>query len=148
MPRSLYLLSIATCLLLGVGLVDRAAAADTQKELKQLDVLEGYQNLPAEKGVQKALTDVPKEPVETLIVWSEAKPSSGPAPLNVTLSADPLPGASDAVYTWTFTDGSPPATGRSVSHTFTAPGVHRVFLKVTGTAGALGEDELRIKVTQ
>ena len=48
---------------------------------------------------------VPNQPVETIIVWSEAKPTSGAAPLKVAFTADPPANVSDAFYTWQFGDG-------------------------------------------
>jgi len=125
-----------------------AHGEDTKEELKQLDTLEGYDQLPGEKGVKKDMLRVPKQPIETIIVWSEAKPSSGAAPLKVAFTADPPGDVSDAFYTWQFGDGSPPSTGQAVSHTFAKPGLYKVLLKVSNSSGTLGEDELRIKVTQ
>lgn len=134
-------------LVLAIGLVAPAHAADTQDELKELDKLQGYQQLPDEKSVKKDLTNVPNQPVETIIVWSEAKPTNGAAPLAVAFAADPPDSVTDPVYSWQFGDGAT-ASGQSVSHTFDKPGVYKVLLKVTNASGALGQDELRIKVTK
>ena len=49
--------SIGTCVVVGLGLASIAGAADTPAELKELDKLQGYDSLPGEKGVKKALTD-------------------------------------------------------------------------------------------
>jgi PKD domain len=133
---------------LGVGLVAPVHAGDTKQELKQLDTLEGYNQLRDEKSVKKDITNIPNQPIETLIIWSEAKPTNGAAPLKVDFTADPPTGVSDAAYTWQFGDGSTPASGPSVSHTFDKPGVYQVLLKVSNASGALGQDELRIKVTK
>ncbi len=122
-----------------------ARAQDNPQELKKLDKLEGYDQLRDEKSVKKDVTNLPKQALESTIVWSEAKPTSGKAPLKVDFAADPVPGAAN--YTWQFGDGTATAQGGSVSHTFDKPGVYRVLLKVTSAAGALGEDELRVKVT-
>ncbi len=134
--------------LLVLVLVAPVHADDTKEELKQLDTLEGYQQLRDEKSVKKDLLNVPNQPIETLIVWSEAKPTSGAAPLKVAFTADPPPNVSGAVYTWQFGDEAATATGQSVSHTFDKPGVYQVLLKVSNASGALGQDELRIKVTK
>jgi len=115
------------------------------QDLETLDKLEGYDQLPGEKGVKKALEGVPNQPIEGVIVWSEAKPASGAAPLTVSFSADQVPGA--AGYEWSFGDGEA-AKGTTASHTYTKPGVYKVALKVTGASGVLGEDELRVKVTK
>src|SRR5512147_1423364 len=100
--------------LLVLGLFAPARAEDTKKELKQLDQLQGYDQLPDEKSVQKDMLNVPNQPIETLIVWSDAKPTSGAAPLTVAFTADPPPSAPDASYAWQFGDGSAPASGQSV----------------------------------
>ena len=88
---------------------------------------------------------VPNQPVETIIVWSEASPTHGKAPLAVTLTAEAPDGVANPSYAWTFSDGGT-ATGAKVSHTFSAPGVQRAMLKVTSPKGDLGLDEQRIKV--
>ena len=136
-----------SCALLVLSVVAPVRAEDTKKELKQLDQLQGYDQLPDEKSVKKDMLNVPNQPIETLIVWSEAKPTSGAAPLTVAFTADPPPSAPDASYAWQFGDGSAAANGQSVSHTFAKPGVYKVLLKVSNGSGMLGEDELRIKVT-
>lgn len=133
--------------LIGLALVAPVLAADSKEELKELDKLQGYDALPGEKSIKKDMLKDPNEPIETIIVWSEAKPMSGAAPLKVAFAADPPPDVSNAFYTWAFGDGSSPSTGQTVTHTFAKPGIYKVILKVSNTAGALGEDELRIKVT-
>ena len=137
-------LATALC---AIGLVVSAYAADTQEELKQLDTLEGYNQLPGEKSLKKEMEKVPNQPVETIIVFSEAKPTSGAAPLTVAFTADPPQTISNPTYTWQFGDGGATSTGQSVSHTFTKPGIYKVVLKITSPAGDLGLDEQRIKVT-
>jgi len=122
-----------------------ARAEDSPKELKQLDKLEGYDSLPQEKTVKGDMDKVPNQPVETIIVWSEAAPTHGKAPLAVTFTADPPEGVASPTYAWTFSDGAT-ATGAKVSHTFTTPGVQKAMLKVTSAKGDLGLDELRVKV--
>ena len=146
MLRRRTLWTCGAVLLFGVGAVPMRAA-DTQQELKQLDTLEGYNQLPKEGTVKQDLTTLPKQALETIIVWSEAKPSTGAAPLTVAFSADPPAGVSDPTYAWQFGDGSAAGSGATVSHTFTKPGLYKVLLKVGKAGGALGEDELRIKVT-
>lgn len=122
-----------------------AVAQDSPKELKELDKLEGYDSLPKEGTVKKDMEQMPKQPVETIIVWSEASPTHGKAPLTVTFTADPPDGVASPTYAWTFSDGGS-ASGAKVSHTFTTKGVQRATLKVTSPKGDLGMDEQRIKV--
>jgi hypothetical protein len=123
-------------------------AEDTKQELKQLDTLQGYNQLPDEKSVKKDMDAVPNQPIETMIIWSEATPNKGAAPLKVDFTADPPSGVADPVYTWQFGDNGTSASGRAVAHVFEKPGIYKVVLKVSNASGALGEDELRIKVTQ
>ena len=141
--RSSCLLSVAALLLMG-GTV---GAQDSPKELKELDKLEGYDAMRDEKSVKGDMEEVPNQPIETIIVWSEAAPASGKAPLAVNFTADPPPGVDNPSYSLTFSDGGT-ATGQKASHTFTKAGVHKAMLKVTSPKGDLGMDELRIKVTQ
>jgi hypothetical protein len=122
-------------------------AQDSPKELKELDKLEGYDSLPKEGTVKKDMEQMPKQPVETIIVWSEASPTHGAAPLTVTFTADPPEGVASPTYTWTFSDGGT-ATGQKVSHTFNTAGIHTAILKVTSPKGDLGMDELRVKVSK
>jgi hypothetical protein len=129
---------------LGIAGVVRAQPAG---EVKELDKLEGYQQLPGEKKVKKLIEAVPNQPMETMIVWSEAKPTSGAAPLTVEFSADPPEGAKSPTYAWNFGDGST-GEGAKASHTYDKPGLYRVMLKVSDASGSLGEDEQRIKVTK
>jgi hypothetical protein len=133
----------ATLLLLAGG--STVLAEDSPKELKQLDKLEGYDSLPQEGTVKKDMEKVPNQPVETIIVWSEASPTHGKAPLEVTLTAEAPENVASPTYAWTFSDGGT-ASGAKVSHTFKAPGVQRAMLKVTSPKGDLGLDEQRIKV--
>lgn len=122
-----------------------ALAQDSPKELKELDKLEGYDSLPGEKSVKGDMEKAPNQPIETIIVWSEASPTKGTAPLEVTFTADPPEGVASPTYTWTFSDGGT-ASGAKVSHTFKTKGVQRAMLKVTSPKGDLGMDEQRIKV--
>ena len=124
-----------------------AGAADSPQEVKQLDKLQGYDSLPGEKGLKKAMDAAPNQPIESIIVWSEAAPTSGKAPLKVSFTADPPAGVDKPQYSWSFGDGAHGA-GQKASHTFDKPGVYQVLLKVTNAKGGLGEDEQRIKVTK
>lgn len=83
---------------------------------------------------------------DDLIVWADAEPDSGPAPLTVKLSADPLGGMQNPVYTWEFGDGSPQAKGAEVTHTYTRPGSFTVLLTVTDDTGNSGTDKTQIDV--
>ena len=66
-----------------------------------------------------------------------SNPSSGTAPLTVSFdaSASTDPDGSIASYTWDFGDGSAPASGVQVSHTYTALGNLNVRLTVADAEG-------------
>ena len=145
MVRNMRFWSATVALLMGLGVW---GAANAQQETKELDKLEGYDQLRGEKGVKKALTGVPKQAIESLIIWSDAKPTSGSAPLTVEFTADPPQGAKNPAFTWDFGDGSAAAQGQKVSHTYQKAGLYRALLKVTDASGDLGMDEQRIKVGQ
>lgn len=145
MQRRTLMAVWCVALLVGVG-TGGVAAQDTPQDLKELDKLEGYDQLRGEKGVKKAMEAVPNQPIESVIVWSEATPTSGKAPLTVQFKTDQVPAA--ATYEWTFGDGAATAKGATASHTYSKAGTYRVVLKVSGAGGLLGQDEHRIKVTQ
>jgi PKD domain-containing protein len=149
MSRSMKVWFCGVAVAVGLGSGGRvwAQPGGGTKMDKELDTLEGYKQLPGEKGTKKALTDVPNEPVETMIIWSEAKPGRGAAPLKVDFTAEPPDSAKQPTYAWNFGDGSAAGQGAQVSHTFDKPGVYKVVLKVTDASGGFGQDELRIKVT-
>jgi PKD repeat protein len=74
-------------------------------------------------------------------ISAQASPSSGAAPLAVTLTA-----TGDAIsYVWDFGDGSPTAAGASVQHTYTAYG--RYTAVVTGTAADGESAQASVEVT-
>jgi len=148
MSRSMTVWFCGVALVTGLGAFGRVWAQPGNEMNKELDTLEGYKQLPGEKGTKKALTDVANQPVETMIVWSDASPSHGTAPLKVDFTAEPPESAKQASCSWNFGDGSAPAQGLKVSHTFDKPGVYKVGLKVSDASGGYGADELRIKVMQ
>jgi PKD repeat protein len=79
---------------------------------------------------------VSERPNAAPVASLSATPSSGDAPLTVTLSgagsSDPDAGDSISSYTFTFGDGSAPVTqsGPAVSHTYSAPGSYTATLVV------------------
>ncbi|HUU82232.1 MAG TPA: PKD domain-containing protein [Phycisphaerae bacterium] len=79
----------------------------------------------------------------------DASPEVGPPPLTVVFDAsrsDPN-GAPSLTFTWNFGDGSSPASGAEVEHTFKRPGTFSVTLTATNPAtGAFGTDEIPIRV--
>jgi len=140
--RSMWTCAIAVALIAASG---TARAADTPQEKKELDKLQGYDSLPGENSVKKEMDAAPNQPLESIIIWSDATPTKGKAPLKVAFKTEKPQKIPNPQYSWSFGDGSFGA-GRKVSHTFEKPGVYQVLVKVTNAKGALGEDELRIKV--
>ncbi len=83
---------------------------------------------------------------KTPLAVATATPTSGTAPLTVNFDAS---GSSDsdgsiASYLWTFGDGST-ATGKTTSHTYTAPADFVATLKVTDNLGTTGTTSITIK---
>ena len=85
---------------------------------------------------------------EDLVVWADAEPDSGPAPLTVKFSADPLEAMQEPRYAWNFGDGSPEGAGVEVAHTYTKPGNYTVTLTVSDNTGNTGTDQTPIEVEQ
>ena len=77
-----------------------------------------------------------------------AEPTSGTAPLPVTFDAG---GSSDPdgeirEFVWRFDDGSPPARGETVDHTFTTPGEYVVEVTVIDWDGRRDTTTVRVSV--
>ena len=77
-----------------------------------------------------------------------ASPTSGPAPLNVSVNAGQSsdPDGTIASYEWSFGDGSN-GTGQTASHTFSTPGAYSITLTVTDNAGAKTSTSSSVTVT-
>nr|WP_168202636.1 ThuA domain-containing protein [Georgenia wutianyii] len=77
----------------------------------------------------------------------ETSATSGPLPLTVEFDASTStdPEDSDLTYEWDFdNDGTADATGVTVEHTFTDPGVHTVRLNVVAADGRVGTATVNI----
>ena len=78
-----------------------------------------------------------------------ANPSSGPAPLSVTFyasgSSDPDAG-NVLTYSWNFGDGTPAASGVSVTHTYSAQGAYAATLTVNDGKGGTDSATVNIAV--
>jgi len=85
-------------------------------------------------------------PAEQLIVWADADPDGGEAPLTVELSCDPLEEIDGAEYVWDPGDGSGEVEGQKVTHTYQRPGVYKARVTVTDARENRGEDDVRIDV--
>ncbi|MEZ4695553.1 MAG: PKD domain-containing protein [Rhodothermales bacterium] len=77
-----------------------------------------------------------------------ANPTTGAAPLVVTLNANQSvdPDGSIATYSWNYGDGTS-GTGKNSSHTFTTPGTYVVALTVRDDAGASASTSVSVSVS-
>lgn len=82
----------------------------------------------------------------TLVIWAEADPDEGEAPLATLLTADPLEDIEGAQYSWDFGDGSPASTEQNPKHTYARPGEYTARVRVTDKDGNLGIDEVAVIV--
>ncbi|MDE2046456.1 MAG: PKD domain-containing protein, partial [Thermoplasmata archaeon] len=73
-----------------------------------------------------------------IIVTPSASPTSGPATLTVSFSGAATGGFPGYVPTWSYGDGSPPASGWNETHPYTRTGSFTATLSVTDRAGRSG----------
>lgn len=77
-----------------------------------------------------------------------ATPATGKAPLPVELSASATDAeGGDLTYAWEFGDGSDPATGKTVSHTYDKAGAFTAKVTVKDSAGSMASKTKEITVT-
>lgn len=86
------------------------------------------------------------DPVEVLIVWADAEPDEGEAPLAVELFCDPLEVIEEPQYVWDPGDGSDRLEGQRVTHTYRRPGTYKARVVVRDNVGNVGDDEVSIDV--
>lgn len=81
------------------------------------------------------------------VARASASPTGGAAPLEVSFSASESsdPDGDIARYVWRFKDGSPPAEGKTVTHTFRTAGEYNVELVVIDSQG--NRDTTTVTVT-
>ena len=85
---------------------------------------------------------------EEILLWADANPDWGPAPLKVNLSVEPLEDVSDVQWTWDFGDGSPESHEQNPTHTYARPGQYTARVRISDTDGNWGEDEAKIDVEE
>jgi PKD repeat protein/glucose/arabinose dehydrogenase len=83
------------------------------------------------------------------VLTASADVASGPAPLEVSFSAEATDpdGDTPIAYAWVFGDGGT-AQGPSPSHTYTAPGVYDAKVTATDSRGATSSRTVRITVQE
>lgn len=81
---------------------------------------------------------------------ASATPTSGEAPLSVDFDASGSSDPNDDIqeYVWRFNDGTSPARGERVTHTFDEAGQYTVELAVTDSAGNTDTDTVTIDVDE
>ena len=82
---------------------------------------------------------------EELIVWAEADPDSGPAPLSVKLGCDPIEEIEQPVFEWDFGDGSPRVREQNPTHEYRNAGLYEAQVTVTDRFGNRGKDQVEIE---
>ncbi len=92
-------------------------------------------------------TGRPTPPDHIIIIFGEAEPDQGPAPLTVKFKvSDPFKNIQGPRYRWDFGDGSPPSDMRSPKHVYEHPGRYTASVTVTDSAGVDDDDTVEIDV--
>lgn len=82
-----------------------------------------------------------------LLMFAEAEPEIGPAPLRVQFTVwDPHFTAEDPKFFWDFGDGSPISNERRPVHVYEKPGDYTVKFYVSDTENLVDSDEIEIQV--
>ncbi len=112
---------------------------------------------PPPAAVQGILPTVPKPVAAGATIPSQrvcavlvfANPEEGPAPLQTQLTAEGDCTDGEARVSWDFGDGTPPATGMAVIHTYEKAGTYTARGKITSDAlpGVEDSDEIEVLVT-
>jgi PKD repeat protein len=82
-----------------------------------------------------------------LLVWAEATPEDGVAPLVVAFTAETEGGTPPLRLTWVFGDGTPESPDRNPIHTYAVPGTYRAELRVADASGDADSDWVEVTVT-
>ena len=99
------------------------------------------------KATTQTVTASSSRPTASFVFSPEAPTTRTTVQFNATASS-PQAGSGRTItaYAWNFGDGST-TNGVTTSHTFTAPGVYNVVLRVTDSAGETGTTSSRVTVT-
>jgi hypothetical protein len=104
----------------------------------------------AKKATPKAKTTEDMPPIwYKLLLFPEADPDNGPAPLTVNFTVTIYD--DDVVkpkFTWNFGDGSRESHQQNVQHTYKKPGQYKATIRVTDANDRLGTDVLQIDVDE
>ena len=102
----------------------------------------------AGNGDGKPAVSLPEDQaaIEQLIVWADAEPDVGEAPLAVELYCDPLEDIAEPRYSWDPGDGSDSLDGQRVEHTYARPGLYKARVRVRDRYGNIGDDTVEVEV--
>jgi len=101
---------------------------------------------PAEAPAQPK-AEAPAEPtVQPLVVWIEAEPEEGKAPLEVRFTARLKGGTLPHKVLWAFGDDSEPTSELNPIHTYAKPGNYFVELTAEDAGGDDDDDDMEIVV--
>ncbi len=102
-------------------------------------------------NTKSVIVTVAEDPTENTppVAVIESSATTGTVPLNVSFTGSNShdPEGSIIAYLWNFGDGSPTASGSTISHQYTAEGTYNASLKVTDNQGATGTVSTSIFVT-
>jgi hypothetical protein len=85
---------------------------------------------------------------DRLLVWVDAAPDEGTAPLRVAFKPSVQGGSGALRYEWSFGDGSPDSSEPEPVHTFANSGTYRVALRVASAGGEADADAIHVVVRQ
>jgi hypothetical protein len=80
------------------------------------------------------------------LMWCDAHPSWGKAPLKVYFSVELLEPAAPDAWAWDFGDGSAIARLRTPDHVYKTPGVYEAHVWVRDRNGKIGMDTVKVRV--
>lgn len=84
--------------------------------------------------------------VDGPLIWAEAHPSWGSAPLAVYFDVEPLEHATFEVWAWDFGDGTPIARRRQPQHTYRRAGIYEVHVWARDRQGRISMDTVKVRV--
>ena len=126
------------------GILTAAAAGCSgcqERELLPRAPVEG--KLPLAPGLIKRPA-TPAHPACAVLAFPSA--DRGPAPLLIQMEAQGDCSEGEVIFSWDFGDGTPPATGALLNHTFEKPGSYHVKVTATSSVNKKLQDSDDFKV--
>ena len=105
-----------------------------------------FANVVENHSIHVVFEEIPNDPPKAV---AAVDVKSGLAPLLINFDGDESTDDTGITsYSWNFGDGSPPATGILVSHTYTKAGVYTATLTVEDGTGEIGTDSITITINE